>query len=92
MSNRAKRPIYNKADKKSTLPFIYVRLKRKRGKRIGNKYIRGKIKVQQRGYNAWNHKCWVTLGYFDTEDEACDILEQQAKLIWLIDFMRGSLE
>ncbi len=78
--------------KKPTSPFCFVRLKRIRARGFYDyeKHLYTKtsfIKVQQKGKNASNNTCWVTLGCFDTENEAVDVLEDTAEMIrfiWMI--------
>ena len=74
---------------KKTSPYCFVRLKRVipvvAGKR---RYSRPKYyKVQQKGRNAGNNTAWITLGCFDTENEAVDVLVDVAEMIrfiWMI--------
>jgi len=73
---------------KKTSPFCFVRLKRIYGTR---KSLMGGypkcIKVQQKGRNAGNNTAWITLGCFDTENEAVDVLVDVAEMIrfiWMI--------
>lgn len=69
---------------KPTSPFCFVRLKRTGGKdRRYPKYY----KVQQKGKNAGNNTAWITLGCFDTENEAVEVLEDTAEMIrfiWMV--------
>ena len=88
MSYSHKRGYYNPKGQKPTSPFLCVRLKRIY--RTGRKAVGGYpkcIKVQQKGRNAGNNKAWITLGCFDTENEAVDVLVDVAEMIrfiWMI--------
>jgi len=37
--------------------------------------------VKQKGKNAWNRTCWISLGTFETENEALAFLEDRAEAV-----------
>jgi len=50
------------------------------------------IEVQKKGKNAWNRTVWISLGTFDSEDEALLILEDEAEIMHIIELVRGVLK
>lgn len=93
----SKRKYNPRGGKLSTSPYLKFRLKRTasgKGHFLKNKiYIKNvSIKVQQKGKNAWNNNCWISLGTFDTENAAVDFLTQQAEMMRQYEIERGLLE
>jgi len=89
MSYSPKYGCYNPKGQKPASPFCLVRLKRILRKKKGSKYSSYPkyYKVQQKGRNAGNNTCWITLGCFDTENEAVEVLKDTAEMIrfiWMI--------
>ena len=71
-----------------TSPYESLRLKRhnKYKKDINGRYhlTSESCEVRQKGKNAWNRTCWVSLGTFATENEAIKFLESRAELMRLL--------
>lgn len=90
----SKRKYNPRGGKLSTSPYLKFRLKRRRdySRRRGNITLKTGIKVQQKGKNAWNNNCWISLGTFDTENAAVDFLTQQAEMMRQYEIERGLLE
>lgn len=68
-----------------TTPYKELRIKRyrKRGNHKANEIIF--VKLQKKGRDAFNRPAWVTLGCYDTVDEALEMLEYEAELMELIE-------
>ena len=71
-----------------TSPYKSLRIKRhnKYKKNINGRYHLDveAVEVRQKGKNAWNRTCWVSLGTFATEEEAVEFLESRAELMRLL--------
>jgi len=63
-------------------PYFWVRVKRLT--------IRKKVwwRVQQKGKNAWNKTCWITLVTVATRNEAYDVLVDKAEMLRRIESER----
>lgn len=76
--------------KKTTSPYTLVRIRRERLRK--NSLYPKIYNPPCELFKKDGHDKWVSLGTFDTEDEALDMLELEVRIMNIIEMRRGALD